>query len=98
MILWKRLRTSRYRRFVYLCFVVTGAALNLLPRRVVFWLLVLTEVGRLRGRGRFYRAYWPYVTSYLAEHPDFRFSTGVGPRLLSSSVRVLDAIGAHREL
>jgi putative glycosyltransferase (TIGR04372 family) len=98
MNLRKRLRTPRYRRFVYLCFVLTGAALCLLPRRAVFLLFVLCEVGKIPGRRRLYQAYLPCVTSFLAKEPDFRFSSDLSLRFKSPSVRVLYGIGAYREL
>ncbi len=92
-----RLADARYRRFVYLCFVVTGGVLNLLPRRVVFLMLVLCDVSGLRGRGRLQQAYWPYATSFLADHPGFRFSSALSRRFKPSSVRTLYGIGAYRE-
>ena len=37
-------KRARYRRFVYLVFVMFGTTLNLLPRRAVFLGLVIAEV------------------------------------------------------
>jgi len=88
---------SRSRRFIYLCFLLVGAVLGFLPRRLVFILLLICEVFGLPGRRRLSQAYLPYVTSHLVDHPAYRFSTGWSRRFTAQSVRVLDAIGAYRE-
>jgi putative glycosyltransferase (TIGR04372 family) len=93
----KALLGSRSRRFIYLCFRSVGALLNLLPRRGVFLLLVLCDTIELKGRGRLYQAYFPYVASYLADHVDFRFATEASGRFKVSVARVLQGIGAYRE-
>jgi putative glycosyltransferase (TIGR04372 family) len=72
--------------------------LNLLPRRMVFLLLVLADFGGLSGRRRLYQAYYPYVTSFLADNPDFHFSTSLSRRFASSAFNVLHGIGAYREV
>jgi putative glycosyltransferase (TIGR04372 family) len=87
-----------YRRFVYLAFVVVGAILNLLPRRAVFLLLVITDVVRFPLRERLDQAYFPYATSHLAEEPRFRFSSALSRPFYGASVRVLCRIGAYREV
>jgi putative glycosyltransferase (TIGR04372 family) len=92
------LMRPRYRQFIFLCFVVTGAMLNLLPRRGLFLVLVLCEAAGFPGRRRLYQAYFPYVTSFLTRCPGFRFSSGLSLRFISSSVGVLQGIGAHQEL
>jgi len=86
------------RRLVYLVFVVVGAVLNLLHRRTMFLLLVLSEAARVPLTRRFCQAYFPYATSHLAHQPGFRFSTELSRRFYGSSVRVLCMIGAYREL
>ncbi len=98
MSLKKRLKADRYRRLVHQSFLVTGAVLSFFPRRLLFLLLVLAEVGRLPARRHIYRSYLPYATSYLADHPDFRFSTGLSLCFISSSVVVLHGIGAYLEV
>jgi putative glycosyltransferase (TIGR04372 family) len=64
----------------------------------LFLLFVLADVGRLPVRRHLYQAYLPYATSYLAAHPDFRFSTGLSLCFISSSAVVLHGIGAYREV
>jgi putative glycosyltransferase (TIGR04372 family) len=85
------------RRFIYFCFIIAGALLNILPRRGAFLLLVISDVVALPGRHRLEHAYLPYVSSYLADHPDFCFSTGFSRRFKASSALVLCSIGAYRE-
>ena len=97
MILRKMLARSRSRRFIYLGFQFVGALLGLLPRRVVFILLLSSEIVRLPGR-RMYQAYLPYATSHLVNDPAYRFSTGWSGRFRDPSVRVLHGIGAYREV
>ena len=87
-----------YRRFVYLAFVTVGAILNLLPRRVVFLVLVITDAVGLPLRERLDQAYFPYATSHLAEQPGFRFSSALTESFYTASVRVLCRIGAYREV
>jgi putative glycosyltransferase (TIGR04372 family) len=77
---------------------LVGALLALLPYRVVFILLLICEIGRLPGRGRLRQAYFPHATSYLVEHPAYRFSTKWAKRFDDQSARVLHGIGAYREL
>jgi putative glycosyltransferase (TIGR04372 family) len=98
MSLKKRLKADRHRRIVHQSFLVTGAVLGFFPRRLLFLLLVLADVGRLPVRRHVYQAYLPYATSYLANHPDFSFSTGLSRSFISSSVVVLHGIGAYREV
>jgi len=97
MTLRGMLANVRSRRFIYLCFRLVGALLNLLPRRLVFWLLVLCDSLELKGRIRLYQAYFPYVMSHLVGHPEFRFATSWNHRFKSASARVLHGIGAYRE-
>lgn len=94
----KRLNLGRYRWLVYQSLRVTGAALSFFPRRLLFLLFVLADVGRLPARRHLYQAYLPYATSYLADHPGFRFSTGLSRHFISSSIVVLGGIGAYREI
>jgi putative glycosyltransferase (TIGR04372 family) len=98
MSLKKRLKADRYRRLVHQSFLVTGAVLSFFPRRFLFLLFIVAEVGRLPARRHLYQAYLPYATSYLADHPDFRFSTGLSRCFTSSSVVVLHGIGAYWEV
>ncbi|UFZ04426.1 TIGR04372 family glycosyltransferase [Bradyrhizobium ontarionense] len=93
-----RSKRLRHRRFVYLVFVVVGAILNLLPRRIVFLLLVIADVVRVPLRERLYQAYFPYVTSRLVDQPGFRFSTALSRCFHEASARVLSSIGAYREV
>jgi len=93
----KWLLRPRSRRFIYLCFLVVGALLNLLPRRLVFLLLVLCDANELKGRGRLNQAYFPYVISYLSDHASFRFATRAMGRFNVPAARVLLGIGAYRE-
>lgn len=92
-----RLLGLRSRRFIYFAFRFVGALLNLLPRRLVFFMLVLSDALGLKGRRRFDQAYFPYVTAHLARHPDFRFAVGPAATFKSSSAVVLHGIGAYRE-
>ncbi|MGC2781626.1 MAG: hypothetical protein WA418_38920, partial [Bradyrhizobium sp.] len=93
-----RSKRLRHRRVVYLVFVVVGTILNLLPRRIVFLLLVIADAVRVPVRGGLYKAYSPYVTSYLVDQPEFRFSTALSRCFYGASVRVLYRIGAYREV
>jgi putative glycosyltransferase (TIGR04372 family) len=93
----KASRGPRSRRFIYLCFWVVGASLNLLPRKLAFLLLVLCDAIELKGRGRLYQAYFPYATSHLINDPGFQYSSSVNGRFKVSSARVLHAIGAYQE-
>lgn len=97
MTLRQRLLGPHSRWFIYLCFRVVGASLNLLPRRAVFLLLVISEAIELKGRARLYQAYLPYATSYVADDPGFRFASALSERFKMSSARVLQGIGAYRE-
>ena len=97
MISRKRLGHLKSRRFKYLAFLTVGALLNLPPRRLVFFALVLCQWIRLPGRARLYQAYFPYVSPYLAKYPEFRFSTVVCCPFKLSTARVLCGIGAYRE-
>jgi putative glycosyltransferase (TIGR04372 family) len=95
----KWLANPRYRRVVYVCFVVTGAVLNFLPRRIVFLFFVLSDVMQLTGRGHLKQAYLPYASLFLAKHPEFRFSTfWTRPFRLSSVILSLYGIGAYQEV
>ena len=96
MISRKRLGGLKSRRLIYLAFQTVGALLNLPPRRLAFFLLVLCQVARVPGRYRLYQAYFPYVSSYLADHPDFRFAILCRPFEMSTA-RVLCGMGAYRE-
>jgi putative glycosyltransferase (TIGR04372 family) len=98
MIMRKLLAGPRSSRFVYLCFRWAGAVLSVLPRRVVFTLLMICDVVRLPGRRRLCQAYFPYVTSHLVVHPAYRFSSRWSGRFKDHTVRVLYGIGAYREL
>lgn len=98
MSLKKRLKADRYRRLVYQGFLVSGVILSFFPRRLLFLLFVLADVGRLPARRHLYQAYLPYAASYLADHPDFSFSTRLSLCFISSSAVVLHAIGAYREV
>jgi putative glycosyltransferase (TIGR04372 family) len=89
---------SHSRRVIYVCFQLVGALLALLPNRIVFILLLICEIVSLPGRRRLYQAYFPHVTSYLVEHPAYRFTTRWAERFSDQSVRVLHGIGAYREL
>ena len=91
-------KRARYRRFVYLVFVMFGTTLNLLPRRAVFLGLVIAEVVRVPLRERMYQAYFPYATSHLADEPGFRFSTALSRRFYFACVHVLHRVGAYREV
>ncbi|MGJ4892268.1 TIGR04372 family glycosyltransferase [Bradyrhizobium sp. HKCCYLRH3099] len=93
-----KMKPARYRRFVYLAFITFGAALSLLPRRLVFLGLVVAEFVRLPLRERMYQAYFPYVTSHLAEHTGYRYSTALSRRFYRASIHVLYRIGAYREV
>jgi putative glycosyltransferase (TIGR04372 family) len=97
MISRKRLVGLNSRRLIFLAFLAVGALLNLPPRRLVFLFLVLCQVVRFPGRVRLYQAYFPYVSSYLAKHPGFRFSTVLCRPFELSTARVLCGIGAYRE-
>jgi len=97
MTFLKRLLGRRYGQFVYVCLLIVGALLNRLPRRFVFRLLVLSDAIDLDGRGRLYQAYFPYVTSYLTGHPEFRFTAQFSRSHKISVARVLHGIGAYRE-
>jgi len=68
-----------------------------MPRRVVFLLLMIFDILRLPGRRRLQAAYFPYVSSFLAVDPRWRFSGPLGRQFPASSVRVLYDIGAYRE-
>ena len=98
MIMRKLLAGPRSSRFVYLCFRWAGAVLSVLPRRVVFTLLMICDVVRLPGRRRLCQAYFPYVTSHLVVHPAYRFSSRWSGRFKDHTVRVLNGLGANREL
>ncbi|GLH77331.1 hypothetical protein SSBR45G_22390 [Bradyrhizobium sp. SSBR45G] len=89
---------SGRRRAVYLVFVVVGGILNLLPRRIVFLLFVIANAVRFPLRRRLHQAYFPYVTSHLVDHPEYRFSTAFSRRFHVASVEVLYGIGAYREV
>jgi hypothetical protein len=69
MILRKMRAGSRSRRFIYLCFRLVGTLLGCLPRRIVFTLLMVSDIVGLPGRRRLCQAYFPYATSYLVDHP-----------------------------
>jgi putative glycosyltransferase (TIGR04372 family) len=85
------------RRFIYLGFRSVGRCLDLLPRRVVFRMLVLCDTIELKGRHRLCQAYLPRVTLLLAGQPAFRFATGTPDRFHVQAARVLHGIGAYRE-
>lgn len=85
------------RRLVHLCFVYVGAALNLLPKRLVFLLLVIFEALKLKGHGRLAVAYQPYAVSFLAKNPSWRFARRIARLFPVASVQVLFRIGAYRE-
>lgn len=93
----KWLLGTRSRRFIYLCFRVMGALLNLIPRRAVFLMLVISDAIELQGRGRLFQAYFPHATSYVVDEPGFRFASALSRRFDISSARVLQGIGAYRE-
>ncbi|WP_035644166.1 TIGR04372 family glycosyltransferase [Bradyrhizobium sp. ORS 285] len=96
----QRQRSLRFgrRRLIYLAFVVVGAFLNLLPRRLVFLALVVSSAMRLPGQRRLCQAYFPYVTSHLAAQPEFRFSSALSRHFPDASIRVLCGIGAYCEV
>src|ERR1700749_996251 len=85
------------RRLIYRAFLLAGALLNLLPRHVVFFVLVICDVIQLPGGRRFNAAYFPYVTSSLVERPSLRFAGRWSQRVPLSAARVLFGIGAYRE-
>jgi putative glycosyltransferase (TIGR04372 family) len=85
------------RRFIHLCFIYAGAALNVLPRKLVFLLLVVCQKMRLPGRRRLATAYQPYAVAFLANHPYWRFSENLKRWFPEASVQVLFGIGAYRE-
>lgn len=87
----------RSRRSIYLAFLIVGKLLNLLPHRAVFLILVGCDALQLRGRGRLCQAYFPYVVSYLADRPDFRFWSAPCHPFSKSAARVLVGIGAYAE-
>ncbi|WP_316219173.1 TIGR04372 family glycosyltransferase [Bradyrhizobium sp. SZCCHNR2026] len=87
----------RSRRSIYLAFLIVGKLLNLLPHRAVFLILVGCDALQLRGRGRLCQAYFPYVVSYLADRPDFRFWSAPCRPFSKSAGRVLVGIGAYAE-
>ena len=62
------------RRLIHLGFIFAGVALNVLPRRLVFLLLVVCEKMKLPGRRRLATAYQPYAIAFLANHPSWRFT------------------------
>src|SRR5579872_7494584 len=97
MISRTRLGSLMSRRSIFLAFLVIGALLNLPPRGLVFFLLVLCQAVRLPGRARLYQAYFPYVSSYLAEHPEFCFSSVLCRAFKLSTSFVFYGFGAHRE-
>ena len=90
-------RGLRRRELIHLAFIVAGAALNILPHRIAFLLLVACDVVKLPYRRHLERAYHPYATSFLAAHPRWAFSGRVIPRFPAHSARVLVGIGAYRE-
>jgi putative glycosyltransferase (TIGR04372 family) len=77
---------------------LVGALLGLLPRRVVFVLLLLCDIVGLPGRRRLYQAYFPYATSHLVGQPTYRYSTGWSRRFKDHCIGVLFGIGAYREV
>jgi putative glycosyltransferase (TIGR04372 family) len=87
----------RRRQIIHLAFIVTGAVLNILPRRLVFLLLVVCDIAALPVRRRLGTAYQPSVVSFLAHHPDGYFAGPLGRRFPLHSARVLFDIGAYRE-
>ncbi|NPV23006.1 TIGR04372 family glycosyltransferase [Bradyrhizobium aeschynomenes] len=93
----RRLLGPRSRRFIYFCFLIVGMCLNALPPRLVFLMLVVCDAIELKGRGRLYQAYFPYVTSRLAEDPTFCFSSRLSSGFKPATARVLHGIGAYRE-
>ncbi|WP_257170478.1 TIGR04372 family glycosyltransferase [Bradyrhizobium sp. SRS-191] len=96
----QRQRSLRFgrRRLIYLAFVVVGAFLNLLPRRLVFLALVVSGAMKLPVQRRLCQAYFPYVTSYLAAQPEFRFSSALSRHFPDASIQVLCGIGAYGEV
>ncbi|WP_316205927.1 TIGR04372 family glycosyltransferase [Bradyrhizobium sp. SZCCHNR3058] len=87
----------RSRRSIYLAFLIVGKLLNLLPHRAVFLILVGCDALQLPGRGRLCQAYFPYVVSYLADRPNFRFWSAPRTSFDGAAVRVLFGIGAYSE-
>ncbi|HLZ03221.1 MAG TPA: TIGR04372 family glycosyltransferase [Bradyrhizobium sp.] len=85
------------RRLIHHCFICAGAALDVLPRRLVFWLLVVCEKVRFPGRRRLALAYQPYAVAFLTDHPTWRFSEKLKRWLPEARVQVLFGIGAYRE-
>jgi putative glycosyltransferase (TIGR04372 family) len=85
------------RRLIYRAFLMAGALLNLLPRDVVFFLLVACDITKLPQRRRLNAAYLPYATSFLLEKPSFRFARRWSRKYPRSVARVLFGIGAYRE-
>src|SRR5215470_9051715 len=97
----KKQRKRQYgvlsRRLIYQAFVIAGALLNLLPRGVVFFVLMVCDIIKLPQRRRLNAAYLPYATSFLLEKPSFRFAGRWSERFPRSAARVLFDIGAYRE-
>src|SRR5262249_14203501 len=85
------------RRLIYQAFVIAGALLNLLPRRVVFFVLMVCDIIKLPQRRRLNAAYLPYATSFLLVKPSFRFAGRWSEKFPRSAARVLFGIGAYRE-
>ena len=88
---------AHIQRLIYLVFLVIGAILQILPRRLVFSTMVLLDAVRLPHRERLSAAYLPYVTSFLVEEPNWRFAGRLGHAFPESAANVLFAIGAYRE-
>ena len=93
----RRLGVGLSRRLIYRAFLMVGALLILLPRQVVFFLLLVCDVMKFPGRRRLSAAYLPYATSSLVEEPSVRFAGRWSRRLPLSVARVLFGIGAYRE-
>ena len=86
-----------HRRLIQLCFIAAGWALNLLPYKLAFLLLVVCEIARLPGRRLFPQAYRPYAVFFLERNPDGYFVGELARKYPVSSARVLFGMGAYRE-
>jgi putative glycosyltransferase (TIGR04372 family) len=87
----------RRRRLIHLCFIVAGKILSLLPRRVAFFSVVVSDIVKHSFGRRLAHAYRPYVVLFLDRDPYGHFAGSMSQMLPLSSARVLTEIGAYRE-
>ncbi|WP_316190127.1 TIGR04372 family glycosyltransferase [Bradyrhizobium sp. SZCCHNS2096] len=91
---WPLLRSEQWLRFP---FDLAAGILSLLPSRLAFLILMVFDVGRLRGGRRLENAYQPYVMSHLTKYPERRLSGWLTRRLPVHATGLLLRIGAHAE-